>query len=80
MTPYRHVILPAARKRSSITGSTQRPSFLGKIKVMTAECINLRTVPTARCMSRFGDGGDDGSRAIELEVSIRVSPLEAVHE
>lgn len=35
-------------------GSTQEPSIPGKIKVMTAECINLRTVPTARCMSRIG--------------------------
>lgn len=35
-------------------GSTQEPSIPGKIKVMTAECINLRTVPAARCMSRIG--------------------------
>lgn len=46
-------------------GSTQEPSIPGKIKVMTAECINLRTVPTARCMSRIGNG-DDGSWAIQV--------------
>lgn len=45
---------------------------------MTAECINLRTVPTARCMSRIGNGGGDGSRAIKLGVSSRASPLKAV--
>lgn len=44
------------RRESSITGSTRNPSFLGKIKVMTAECNNLRTVPAARCMSRIGNG------------------------
>lgn len=48
------------RRKDSITGSNRNPSFLGKIKVMTAECINLRTVPAARCISRIGNGGVDG--------------------
>lgn len=63
--PCRHLILRAARKTSSITGSTRNPSFLGKIKVMTAERTNMRTVPAARCMSRIGDGGD-GSWTVQL--------------
>ncbi|POS78041.1 hypothetical protein DHEL01_v203556 [Diaporthe helianthi] len=72
--PCRHIILRAAPTTSSVTGSTRSPSFISwaKIKVMTAECTTMRTVPAARCMSRIGNGVD-GSWTVYLGPSNRIS-------